>query len=98
MSGRGCGGDSLAATGSGASTRSGATWLISSVSSSVLAVELDGDQHAEQAEYDRARDDDIRQRGFRVLRFWDSEVLADLDAMLDTILAALEERNPNRSP
>ena len=63
-----------------------------------LAVELDGDQHAEQAEYDRARDDDIRQRGFRVLRFWDSEVLADLDAMLDTILAALEERNPNRSP
>ena len=53
-----------------------------------LAIEMDGGQYAELAEYDRARDDYIRQRGFRVLRLWNSEVLADLDGTLDAILSA----------
>ena len=53
-----------------------------------LAIEMDGGQHAELAEYDRARDDYIRQRGFRVLRLWNSEVFADLDGTLDAILSA----------
>ena len=63
-----------------------------------LAIELDGDQHAEQAESDRARDDYIRQRGFRALRLWNSEVCTDLDGTLDVILAALEQPDPIAPP
>ena len=63
-----------------------------------LAIELDGDQHAEQAESDRARDDYIRERRFRVLRLWNREVLADLDGTLDALPAALEQPDPIAPP
>ena len=63
-----------------------------------LAIELDGGQHAEQAKYDRARDDYLRQRGFRVLRLWNSEVMGDLDATLDAILSALKAPDPTAPP
>ena len=63
-----------------------------------LAIELDGGQHAEQAKYDRARDDYLRQRGFRVLRLWNSEVMGDLDATLDAILTALKAPDPTAPP
>jgi very-short-patch-repair endonuclease len=41
-----------------------------------LIVELDGEQHADSRKrYDDARTRELRSRGFRVLRFWNSEVL-----------------------
>src|SRR5579872_7019358 len=40
-----------------------------------LIVELDGSQHADQVEYDEARTRDLRQFGFRVIRFWNGSVL-----------------------
>jgi very-short-patch-repair endonuclease len=58
-----------------------------------LVVELDGSQHADN-EYDRARDAYMAARGYRVLRFWNSEVNAYPTSVLDTIYAALEERAP----
>ena len=51
-----------------------------------LVVELDGSQHAESAR-DVVRDADLKRRGFRVLRFWNDDVLKDLDAVCDTIIA-----------
>ena len=54
-----------------------------------LIVELDGSQHVEQAAYDARRDDFMRSHGFRVLRFWNSHVAAETEAVLDTIFAAL---------
>jgi very-short-patch-repair endonuclease len=51
-----------------------------------LIVELDGTQHAESA-YDAVRDAELKRQGFRVLRFWNDDVLRDLNAVCDTIVA-----------
>jgi very-short-patch-repair endonuclease len=53
-----------------------------------LVVELDGSQHAE-SERDQVRDAFLGARGYRVLRFWNHEVMQNLDSVLDTIFAAL---------
>jgi very-short-patch-repair endonuclease len=50
-----------------------------------LIIEVDGGQHSEQAEYDTKRDEWLRQQGFRVLRFWDNDVLIETDGVLETI-------------
>ena len=55
-----------------------------------LIVELDGSQHAEDAG-DSKRDADLARRGFKVLRVWNNDVLARPGAVIEAILAALEE-------
>lgn len=50
-----------------------------------LIVEVDGGQHAEQTEYDHERDTWLRQRGYRVLRVWNHEVMQQLDGVLEQI-------------
>jgi len=51
-----------------------------------LIIELDGSQHAEAA-YDVERDAALKGRGFRILRFWNDDVLRDLNGVCDTIIA-----------
>ena len=55
-----------------------------------LVVEADGGQHAESS-YDEARDRHLRSFGWRVLRFWNNEVLANPEGVAGTILAALSD-------
>lgn len=50
-----------------------------------LVVELDGSQHAEMAEMDAARTAVLEAFGFRVIRFWNSEVIDNLDGVLEAI-------------
>ena len=57
----------------------------------MLIVEIDGSQHAD-SEYDVARAADLRMHGFRVLRFWNDDVLRDLDSVCDTIIAYARDR------
>jgi len=54
-----------------------------------LVVELDGSQHLDRAAYDERRDDFLRSAGFRVFRFWNGDVLARPDEVIDTIYEAL---------
>jgi very-short-patch-repair endonuclease len=54
-----------------------------------LIIELDGSQHAERLAYDARRDHFLRSAGYRVLRFWNGEVLTELEVVLDTIYEAL---------
>jgi len=54
-----------------------------------LVVELDGGQHAEQIAYDAERTRVIETCGWRVIRFWNHEVLLESEGVCDTILAAL---------
>ena len=54
-----------------------------------LLIELDGSQHADRADYDAARSVYLEERGFRVLRFWNNDVLGDIDAVLTAIRAAV---------
>ena len=44
-----------------------------------LIIELDGGQHAEQAAYDQHRDAWLRSQGYTVLRFWNNEVMQQLE-------------------
>jgi very-short-patch-repair endonuclease len=54
-----------------------------------LIVEVDGGQHAERLENDEARSAWLTGQGFRVLRFWNNEVLEEMEAVLEVIRAAL---------
>jgi very-short-patch-repair endonuclease len=53
-----------------------------------LIIEVDGGQHAE-SKRDQVRDAYLASEGYRVLRFWNSDVLGNLDGVLETILASL---------
>ncbi len=57
-----------------------------------LAIELDGESHQQQAEYDTRRDAQLANQGIRTLRFANTEVLAELLAVLKAIHRALQER------
>ena len=56
-----------------------------------LVVEVDGGQHVEQAEYDESRRKWLQDQGYRVLRFWNHDVLTMPDAVLTTILRELDK-------
>lgn len=53
-----------------------------------LIVEVDGGQHAENVR-DQERDAWLNQEGYRVLRFWNNEVLTHLDGVLGVIAGEL---------
>jgi very-short-patch-repair endonuclease len=54
-----------------------------------LVIELDGDQHTENQEYDEKRTRLLNNKGYKVLRFWNGVVFTETDAVLETILHAL---------
>jgi very-short-patch-repair endonuclease len=50
-----------------------------------LVIEVDGSQHLEQVEYDRRRTEYLETRGYRVVRFWNREVMKNIDGVLSRI-------------
>ena len=60
-----------------------------------LILELDGGQHS-ASRYDAVRDAELKARGFRILRFWNDEVIRELNAVCDTIIAFV--RDPKAQP
>ena len=60
-----------------------------------LDIELDGGQHSEQTAYDAERDDWLRSEGYAVLRFWNNEVMQEMEGVLERIRLAL---SPGPSP
>jgi len=63
-----------------------------------LIVELDGGQHADAVDYDAKRDTWLESEGFRVLRFWNNDVMENLEGVLMTIAAALSPPPQPSSP
>ncbi len=63
----------------------------------LLIIEIDGGQHAEQAEYDQHRDAWLRSQGYTVLRFWNHEVMQQLEGVLEQIGSAVA-LSPGPSP
>ncbi len=55
-----------------------------------LIIEVDGSQHLDQAEYDTVRTAFLESRGYRVLRFWNSDVMNKTKDVVGLILDALE--------
>lgn len=62
-----------------------------------IVIEVDGGYHTDR-ETDRCRDNELAKRGYRVLRFWDSEVLKRADAVLKVIDRAIRTPSPQSSP
>jgi very-short-patch-repair endonuclease len=54
-----------------------------------LVIELDGGQHLDQQEYDLERTVFLESKGYRVLRFWNDEVLKNRDGVLRVIIEAI---------
>ena len=55
-----------------------------------LVIELDGGQHLEAIEYDQRRTEILEREGYRVLRFWNDDVLLHTEDVLAEILRVLE--------
>ncbi|WP_207389252.1 MULTISPECIES: endonuclease domain-containing protein [Marinobacter] len=58
-----------------------------------LIVEADGGQHND-SEYDRKRDAWLTAKGFQVLRFWNHDVLKDIETVLEVILREASAPSP----
>ena len=50
-----------------------------------LIVELDGGQHATNDEYDNGRTAFLESLGYRVVRFWNNEVIENMDGVLERL-------------
>ena len=59
-----------------------------------LVIEVDGGHHAERVNYDRQRSRRLETEGYRVLRFWDNEVLQNIEGVKEQIWRALTEVKP----
>ncbi|MDF8331681.1 endonuclease domain-containing protein [Novosphingobium cyanobacteriorum] len=62
-----------------------------------LVIELDGGQHAQATEYDARRTRFLESEGYCVLRFWNNEVMDNLDGVVTRIRLALANM-PSPSP
>jgi len=56
-----------------------------------LTIELDGSQHLEQKEYDEDRTKYLESVGYRVIRFWNKDVMKDIEGVILAILYAMED-------
>ena len=54
-----------------------------------LIIELDGSQHADQVVYDLKRTQWLESQGFEVLRFWNNQVLNEIESVMNLILNVL---------
>jgi very-short-patch-repair endonuclease len=69
-----------------------------------LIIEVDGDIHRNQQDYDTERQVILEAKGFRVIRFTNAEVLQSLESVIEVIAKAIAESSsqgdltPNPSP
>lgn len=57
-----------------------------------LVIEVDGAQHKDQNDYDQLRTAELQRKGYQVLRFWNRQVLDDLDGVLRVIKEIIAEK------
>ena len=63
-----------------------------------LTIELDGESHVEQQEYDKKRTAWLIEQSYREIRFWNREVLQNLEGVLEQILVACQQTGKSPSP
>ena len=59
-----------------------------------IVIEVDGGQHNE-SRADAVRDERLREKGYKVLRFWNNDVLENIDGVLIVIQIELAETAPH---
>jgi very-short-patch-repair endonuclease len=55
-----------------------------------LIIELDGSQHLNQGAYDEERTKYLESQGYKVIRFWNHQVLNDMEGVIRAIIFAME--------
>ena len=63
-----------------------------------LIIEVDGGQHDEQRTQDERRTRHLQAQGYQVLRFWNNDVLSNIDGVLEAISLSLREREGAAQP
>ena len=63
-----------------------------------IVVELDGGQHGEQEDYDKKRTEFLEAQGFRVVRFWNNDVLSNMEGVLESLADVVRSPSPNPLP
>ena len=63
-----------------------------------IVIEVDGGQHMERESYDQTRTDWLEANGFRVLRFWNNDVMRNTDAVLERLLSLSQKHPPAKKP
>ena len=59
-----------------------------------LIIELDGSQHMEQAGYDEGRTEYLESNGYQGIRFWNKDVMKDMDSVIRAIIQAMDAEHP----
>ena len=58
-----------------------------------MIIELDGSQHLEQEEYDEERTKYLESQGYKVIRFWNNDVMNNIEGVILAIIYAIELEN-----
>jgi len=56
-----------------------------------IIIELDGSQHLEQTEYDEERTHYFESRGYKVIRFWNNDVMKNIEDVMRAIPDTFEK-------
>ena len=64
----------------------------------LLAIEIDGDTHAEQQHYDETRTRRLKTLGVGIVRYTNAEVMSNLEGVYEDLLKRVAERKPPQSP
>jgi very-short-patch-repair endonuclease len=63
-----------------------------------LVIEVDGGQHGQQARYDESRTQELQAAGFCVLRFWNNEVLKEIESVKEKIWLVVQRLESHPTP
>ena len=55
-----------------------------------VIIELDGGHHSQQVDYDAQRTACLNAQGYRVLRFWNNQIMKEIEAVKAVIVQVLE--------
>src|SRR5687767_13306665 len=58
-----------------------------------LIIEMDGSQHLDQYEYDEERTKYFEPIGYKVIRFWNNNVMNDMDSVIRAIIQAMQSES-----
>ena len=58
-----------------------------------LIIEVDGDPHNKQKEYDTERTRFLESKGYIVLRFWNNDIMNNLASVISTVMKVVSERD-----
>ena len=64
----------------------------------MLAIEIDGDTHAGQEQYDKNRTENLNQYGVEVIRYTNTEVLNNIDGVYQDLRKRISAKKPPKSP